>query len=208
MWYDTWYDMKWYDMIWYGMVWYDIVVWYGIVVWCGVVWCGMVLWCGVVWYGVTKPPETKTNHACAWAHVSCFTVVYFGGSLHVDFTNISQSYVTGTLFYSWKSGIILGMGSDNEKALHSNAFSHWLSPCPEWSLGNHPLFHFLTVQQMTLTQGFEYFKRLLAQGCLKPPHTFKGLHLSQQSLPRKFPFVKKTILLNIAAIHKQNGNIV
>ena len=32
------------------------------------------------------------------------------------------------------AGIISGMDGQWEKALHGNAFFHWLSPYPEWSL--------------------------------------------------------------------------
>ena len=109
-------------VVWRGVEWCGAArhgaVRYGMVLWCSVVWCGVdvdvdvgVVWCG----GLTKPPETTTNHPCAWSHVPCFTVVSFGGSVHVDFTNTPQSYVTGTGFYSWQSRIILGMGSANER---------------------------------------------------------------------------------------------
>ena len=37
----------------------------------------------------------------------------------------------------WGPGIILGMGSPNERVLHSNASTHWSSPYPEWSLRLH-----------------------------------------------------------------------
>ena len=154
-----------------------------------------LMWC-VVWCGLTKPPETTTNHEkCAWAHVSWVCGLFWWFCtwwFHKHPFELRHWHFVLLLAIRDHYGYGLGQW---EKALHNNAFSHWLSPCPEWSLGHHPLFHFLTVQQMTLTQGFEYFKRSLAQEHLKPPHTLKGLHLSQQSLPRKFPFVTKTILV-------------